>query len=300
MMDENFLLYKKRALQLLDEMKRHGKPWSMFVFSSANAIRQYDMRQLVELGVSWVWMGFESPASSYVKLKNADTIALTRELQSHGIRVQGSTIVGMEHHTPANMRSEIEHAVAHDADCHQFMLYTPVPGTPLHADMEAQGRMLSDVDLADIHGQYKFNFRHEHIERDDSKSWLDLAFQRDYEANGPSLLRMMRTIFEGWRRYGQDGDARVRTRFKAEASKLREGYGAALWAIERYLRESNPTISARARALRLEIERELGGLSWAIDRLVGPVLLWAARREAAAFAGGRPLEPQTFVERRNW
>ena len=32
-------------------MKRHGKAWSMFVFSSANAIRQYDMRQLVELGV---------------------------------------------------------------------------------------------------------------------------------------------------------------------------------------------------------------------------------------------------------
>jgi radical SAM superfamily enzyme YgiQ (UPF0313 family) len=300
MMDENFLLYKKRALELLDHMKQHGKAWSMFVFSSANAIRQYDMRQLVELGVSWVWMGFESPSSGYVKLKNTDTIALTRELQSHGIRVQGSTIIGMEHHTPENIRGEIEHAVAHDADCHQFMLYTPVPGTPLHADMEAQGRMLNDVDLADIHGQYKFNFRHEHIERDDSKSWLDWAFQRDFEANGPSLLRMMRTMFEGWKRYGRDNDARVRARFKAEASKLREGYGAALWAMEKYLRDSNAPISARARDLRLEIERELGGLSWAIDHLVGPVLLWAARREAAAFPAGRPLEPQTFVDRRNW
>jgi radical SAM superfamily enzyme YgiQ (UPF0313 family) len=300
MMDENFLLYKKRALELLDHMKRHGKAWSMFVFSSANAIRQYEMRQLVELGVSWVWMGFESPGSSYVKLKNADTMALTSELQSHGIRVQGSTIVGLEHHTPANIRSEIEYAVAHDADCHQFMLYTPVPGTPLHADMESQGRMLNEVDLADIHGQYKFNFRHEHIERDDSKSWLDWAFQRDYEANGPSLLRMMRTIFEGWKRYGQDGDARVRERFRAEASKLREGYGAALWAMERYLRDSNAPISARARELRREIERELGGLSWAIDRLIGPVLLWSARREASLFPAGRPLEPQTFVERRNW
>ena len=100
MMDENFLLYKKRALELLDEMKKHGKAWSMYVFSSANAIRKYDMRQLVELGVSWVWMGFESAQSGYIKLKNADTIALTRELQSHGIRVQGSTIIGMEHHTP--------------------------------------------------------------------------------------------------------------------------------------------------------------------------------------------------------
>ena len=300
MMDENFLLYKKRALELLDSMKRHGKAWSMFVFSSANAIRKYDMRQLVELGVSWVWIGFESSRSGYVKLKDADTVALTHELQSHGIRVQGSTIIGMEHHTPENIHDEIEHAVAHDADCHQFMLYTPVPGTPLHAEMQAQGRMLEHVDLADIHGQYKFNFRHEHISRDDSKSWLDLAFQRDFEANGPSLFRMMRTMFEGWKRYGQDDDVRVRTRFNADADKLRQGYGAVLWAMERYLRDSNEAVSARVRDLRRQIEHELGGLSRVIDRVVGPVLLWSARREVAVYPTGRPIEPQTFVERRHW
>lgn len=300
MMDENFLLYKKRALELLDQMKRHGKAWSMFVFSSANAIRKYDMRQLVELGVSWVWLGFESPRATFSKLKDADTIALTRELQSHGIRVQGSTIVGMEHHTPDNLRDEITHAVAHDADCHQFMLYTPVPGTPLHAELSAQGRMLDEVDLADIHGQYKFNFRHPHIDRDASKSWLDWAFSHDFEVNGPSLYRMMRTMFQGWKRYGQDQDARVRARVAADADKLRQGYGAALWAMEHYLRHSNGRVSARIAALRREIERELGGLSRLVDHAVGPILLWAARREALAYPGGRPLEPRTFVERRNW
>ncbi len=62
--------------------------------------------------------------------------------------------------------------------------------------------MLEGVDLADIHGQFKFNFKHEHIERDDSKVWLDWAFQHDFDTNGPSLFRMMRTMFEGWKRYG--------------------------------------------------------------------------------------------------
>ena len=300
MMDENFLLYRKRALELLDEMKKHGKAWSLFVFSSANAIRKYDMRQLVELGVSWVWMGFESPHAGYTKLKDADTIALTKELQSHGIRVQGSTIVGMEHHTPGNMREEIEHAVAHDADCHQFMLYTPVPGTPLHAEMEAQGRMLNGVDLADIHGQWKFNFRHEHIGRDDSKRWLDWAFEHDFTVNGPSLFRMMRTMFEGVKRYGADSDARVRGRFASEADKLRNGYGAALWAMEKYLRGSNEEVSRRVRALRRDIERELGGVSKVVNNAVGPVLLWAARRDARKYPAGRPLEPPCFVERTNW
>jgi hypothetical protein len=272
----------------------------MFVFSSANAIRKYDMRQLVELGVTWVWMGFESPRAGYAKLKDADTIALTRELQSHGIRVQGSTIVGMEHHTPDNLGEEIAHAVAHDADCHQFMLYTPVPGTPLHAEMTAEGRMLDEVDLADIHGQYKFNFRHAHITRDDSKLWLDRAFARDFEVNGPSLYRMMRTMFEGWKRYGEDRDARVRARFTEEAAKLKQGYGAALWAMEKYLKDSNAEVSGRIAALRRDIERELGGLARVIDHVVGPVLLWSARRDALAYPSGRPLEPRTFVDRRNW
>ena len=300
MMDENFLLYKKRALELLDLMKRHEKAWSMFVFSSANAIRKYEMRQLVELGVTWVWMGFESAESGYTKLTGTDTIALTRELQSHGIRVQGSTIIGMEHHTPSNMRAEIEHAVAHDADCHQFMLYTPIPGTPLHAAMQAQGRMLAGVDPADIHGQYKFNFTHAHIERDDSQAWLDAAFRLDFDANGPSLFRMMRTTFDGWTRYQHDASPRIRARWASEAGKLRHGYGAALWAMERYLCGSNARVSGRIGELRRRIEREIGGLSRVIDPVMGQVLLWSARRDAAVYPAGRPLEPQTFVDRRHW
>jgi hypothetical protein len=245
-------------------------------------------------------MGFESAQAGYSKLKGTDTIALTRGLQSHGIRVQGSTIIGMEHHAPANMREEIEHAVAHDADCHQFMLYTPVPGTPLHTQMQAEGRMLAGVDLADIHGQYKFNFKHPHIDRDDSKSWLDWAFQRDFDVNGPSLFRMMRTMFRGWTRYRDDEDPRIRARFAEEAGKLRHGYGAALWAMERYLHSSNARVSDRIRDLRRQVERDLGGLTPVIDRVIGPVLLWSARREAAGYPLGRPLEPMTFVTRRNW
>jgi hypothetical protein len=53
--------------------------------------------------------------------------------------VQGSTIVGLEHHTPDNIVEEIEAAIAHQTDFHQFMLYTPVPGTPLYKEMASRG-----------------------------------------------------------------------------------------------------------------------------------------------------------------
>src|SRR5690348_3819873 len=83
MMDENFLLHKRRALELLACMRAQNKAWSLYVFSSANAIRQYEIRQLVDLGVEWIWLGLESPQNGYSKLAGADTLALTRELQAH-------------------------------------------------------------------------------------------------------------------------------------------------------------------------------------------------------------------------
>src|SRR5512142_1853098 len=134
---------------------------------------------------------------------------LTNELRNHGIRVLGSTIVGLEHHTPDNIVDEIEHAVRHDTDFHQFMLYTPVPGTPLYHEMAGQGRLL-DVDLADIHGQHAFNFQHAAISREQSTRSLAAAFQRDFERNGPSLFRICRTTFAGWMRYKNHPDRRIR------------------------------------------------------------------------------------------
>jgi len=300
MMDENFLLYRRRALELLACMKRGGKTWSMYVFSSANAIRKYDISQLVELGVDWIWLGLESSSSGYEKLNGGDTFELTRELQSHGICVLGSSIIGLEHHTPENIDGDIERAVAHDAVFHQFMLYTPMPGTPLHEEVRREGRLLDDVDLADIHGQYKFNFRHPAISRDESKVFLDRAFRLDYERNGPSLYRLSRTMLQRWKRYATHPDERVRKRLAADAAKLRGSYGAALWAMEHYLRPTNRAVAAQIRDVRLEIERELGGWSATVNRTLGPILLWSSRRDARRHPRGRRLEPRTFTERFNW
>ncbi len=299
-MDENFLLQRPRALQLLERMKQSGKSWSLYVFSSVNAIRKYSMEELVQLGVSWIWLGLESPNSTYSKLREADTRALAAEMRQHGIKLLGSTIVGLEHHTPENIGQEIEHAVSHCTDFHQFMLYTPVPGTPLYEQVSREGRMLDGVDLADIHGQFKFNFQHAAISREQSKQFLDWAFQFDFERNGPSLFRISETIFQGWKRYRNSPDARVRERMKFEAMKLRTTYNAALWAMEKRLKKTNSAVSGRIRELRREIEHEFGLATRSLRMVVGPLLLYTSKREDRRLAAGKTYEPPTFVERRNW
>ncbi|MGD0301682.1 MAG: cobalamin-dependent protein [Bryobacteraceae bacterium] len=298
-MDENFLLHRKRAMELLDRMKAAGKAWALYVFSSANAISKYSMRELVELGISWIWMGLESPRSLYAKLKGHDTLALSKELHQHGIKVLGSTIVGLEHHTPENIQDEIDHAVSHATDFHQFMLYTPVPGTPLYQEMQEKSLLL-DVDLADIHGQHKFNFQHPAISRDESHRFLDWAFVRDFERNGPSLFRICRTTLEGWKRYKADPDPRVRERFQWEIRSVKTGYSGLLWAMQRQLRSTNPAISEQIGDLRKEMSEEFGAFSRAMAGLLGPVLLWTSRREEKRLAQGKTYEPKTFIEHRNW
>ena len=138
-MDENFLLHRSRALRLLELMREHDKAWALY--SSANALRQYTADELVELGLSWLWIGLEGKNSQYNKTAGVDTHKLVRELQEQGTRVLGSTIIGLEAHTPENIDDAIAHAVSHETDFHQFMLYMAMAGTPLWHEMTDKGVM---------------------------------------------------------------------------------------------------------------------------------------------------------------
>jgi radical SAM superfamily enzyme YgiQ (UPF0313 family) len=298
-MDENFLLQKRRVMELLALMKAAGKSWTFNIFSSANAIAKYTYEELAEIGIATIWLGLESPRSNYSKLDGADTLKLARELREHGIVLLGSTIIGLEHHTPENVKEEIEHAVAHETDLHQFMLYTPVPGTSLYFEMAEQGRLL-DVDLADIHGQHAFNFEHAAISRAESTEALAWAFQRDFELNGPSLYRICRTTFAGYMRYKNHPDVRIRTRWQREVHTLRFAWTGFLWAMEHRLSGSNPDVAAKIRVLRKEMEKEFGWAAVAAGKLLGPVLWLTSLREERRLAAGHCYEPAPIIDRCNW
>lgn len=296
-MDENFLLHRKRALRLLELMKAHGKSWSLYVFSSANVLRSYSIEQLVEIGISWVWMGLEGKDSRYAKLANSDTLALVRELQSHGIRVLGSTIIGLEEHTPENLDAAIDYAVSHDTEFHQFMLYTPVPGTPLFAEHLENDTLLDPdcLDTADVHGQLRFSHRHPHIPPGMETEFLQKAFQRDFEVNGPSVVRVARTTLQGWLRYRNYPDPRVRARFVWEARDLAVTYAGALWASRRWFK-SQPTIQDGITSVLRNIYREFGVRARLAAPLAGRIVYRKLLEEQRRLREGWTYEPPTFYE----
>ena len=297
-MDENFLLHKKRALRLLERIEQHGKAWSLYVFSSAHVISSYDMEQLVRLGISWVWMGLEGRQSRYVKLRGIDTRRLVSELQANGIRVLGSSIIGLEEHTPENLPDAIEYAVSHATDFHQFMLYTPIPGTPLYAEHLANQTLLDagQYDEADIHGQFMFRHRHPHIPQGQEAAIVLQAFQRDFEVNGPSVLRIARTLLKGWARYRSHADRRIRSRFTWEARDLTLTYPASLWAARRWFSERSPQLAQKLAGLLQEITSAVGMRARLAAPLAGRLVLSALRREDRQLARGKTYEPPTCYE----
>ncbi|MCP4112528.1 MAG: B12-binding domain-containing radical SAM protein [Desulfobacteraceae bacterium] len=297
-LDENFLLHRKRALRLLELMEENNKSWALMVFSSARVIKSYSVEQLVRLGVCWVWMGIEGEDSEYRKLKDVQVIPMIQNLQSHGIRVLGSSIIGLENHTPENIDKVIEYAVSHNTDFHQFMLYTPNSGTPLYEKHKKDGTLFpeSEFPAADTHGQYRFNYRHKHIHDGREEQMIIKAFQQDFEVNGPSLARLIRTILKGWQRYKNHPDKCIRDRFDWEVDPLRSNYAGAVWAMRKWYRR-NERMKEKMNSLLQDIYEEFGWKTRMIAPLAGRYIFAALKREEKRLANGWTYEPEIYYEK---
>ncbi|MGC9975513.1 MAG: cobalamin-dependent protein [Syntrophales bacterium] len=296
-LDENFLLHKKRALRLLDLMEDNNKSWAIYVFSSAQVLQSYTIDQLVRLGIGWIWMGLEGESSSYNKLHGVDTRILVQLLQSHGIRVLGSSIIGLESHKPENMDAIIDYAIGHETVFHQFMLYTPIPGTPLYEKHKLEGTLLTESELsdADSHGQYRFNYRHQHIKGGQEEKYILEAFQRDFKVNGPSILRLIRVLLNGWQMH-KNHPQRVRERFAWEAFPLRSTYAGAVWAMRKWYHNDALT-AEKASKLLTDIYAAFGWTTRLIAPLIGRYVFFNLKKEEQRLAHGWTYEPSCFHER---
>lgn len=113
---------------------------------------------------------------------------------------------------------------------------------------------------------------------------------------GPDSNDLPRSL-EGWKRYKNDPNPRIRERFGWEVRSVRIAYAAVLWAMEQRLKNSNPTLSTRIGGLRQEIVHEFGSVLRLGGRLLGPFLLWTTVREEKRLASGVAYEPDPILER---
>ena len=242
-------------------------------------------------------MGLEGEESSYDKLHGIDTRELVKELQANGIRVLGSSIIGLEDHRPENMDKIIDYAVSHDTVFHQFMLYTPVAGTPLYEKHRQDGTLLPESEMpvptrTGNTGSITATSTSGTGRRSSSCSRRSggTSGQRAESAENDTGPAQRLAALQG------AAPERVRDRVAWEVSPLRSTYAGAVWAI-RHWYGGNPRIAAKADELLRDIYEEFGWKTRLAAPMIGRFVAVSLRREEKRLAAGWQYEPTCFVEK---
>jgi radical SAM superfamily enzyme YgiQ (UPF0313 family) len=148
--DDNFCGSPTRAKKLLDHLLTKNiflPPWAAQV--SVRAAKDLELLKLMQRArTRTVFVGFESvhpdTLDLYHKRQTLDDIRQAiRRFHQHGIWVHGMFVTGSDADGIETIRATSEFALQEDIDSIQFMVLTPLPGTPVFDDMAANGRLLT-------------------------------------------------------------------------------------------------------------------------------------------------------------
>jgi radical SAM superfamily enzyme YgiQ (UPF0313 family) len=149
--DDNAFVNKAWWRELLPEMRTRGTRW--FAETDISVHEDDHLLELArESGCAQLLIGLESPrepALEGVELSRdwkhkqwAHYREGVKRIQSHGIRVNGCFVLGLDGQTEDVFDEVLE--FARDSEMHdvQITIQTPFPGTPLHARLEREGLLL--------------------------------------------------------------------------------------------------------------------------------------------------------------
>jgi radical SAM superfamily enzyme YgiQ (UPF0313 family) len=258
--DEDFLLDKKRAMQFRDCVLSGGRPISIFVFSSVKALSGYTVQEIVEMGIDGVWIGYEGTRSGYGKQSGRPVDELIRELRENGIAVLTSMIVGFDYQTPEVIAQELAGLMDLRPELAQFLIYSPPPGTPLYDRVMSQGLMrrkyVEDADKR-WHDGCGFNsiIKHPVMSSSEIESMQRWCFYQDFQRLGPSIYRIVETRFTGYKRWRASSSEFLQKKAAVLARDLRKAY--LVFLVGRML-GPNSRVRARISELDHKFRTELG------------------------------------------
>jgi len=157
--DDNFAANKKRAKEILRGMIAEGikTRWSAQVRTEVAEDPEL-LRLMADSGCHTLYIGFESINPRTLKEYNKkqsreDIISCIRAVREHGIHIHGMFVLGADTDDVETIRATRDFAAGFGIDTVQFMILTPLPGTPLLHDMMKSGRLLH-TDWSKYDAQY--------------------------------------------------------------------------------------------------------------------------------------------------
>jgi radical SAM superfamily enzyme YgiQ (UPF0313 family) len=258
--DEDFLLNKKRAMEFRECVLAGGKRLSIFAFSSIKAISQYKVEEILEMGIDGFWIGYEGTRSGYAKQQGRPVDEILTEFREHGITVLASMIIGFDYQTPEIVAQELDGLMKLKPALGQYLIYGPVPGTPFH-ERVIKENLLHDIYTTDKDLFYRradgFQTMMKHPtlspkQIEDIQTW---CFEQDFQRLGPSIYRTLETRFLGYLKLKDSPNPVLRQKADYFANELRFAYPVFLAG---RLLGPNKTIRKWIGDLEKRIHAELG------------------------------------------
>jgi len=152
--DDNFFISKRRGKELLARMIEAKLEVPFFAQIRVDSICKDGVVDTETLDMLWnagcriVYLGLEScnPATlkEYHKESSIDDMAGGLEaLAKRGIHTHGMFVFGADSDTLESLGSTADFASGHGLNSAQFLVLTPLPGTPQTAQFEAEGRIFT-------------------------------------------------------------------------------------------------------------------------------------------------------------
>jgi len=227
--DEDFLLNKKRAMEFRDCVIKGGKRISIFAFSSIKAISQYTVEEILEMGIDGFWIGYEGTRSNYAKQQGRPVADIFTEFRAHGITILASMIVGFDYQNQEVVAQELDGLMQLKPSLAQFLIYGPVPGTPFHEriikENLLQDHYTTDKDLFYRRADgFSTMIKHPTLSAKEIEAIQEWCFKEDFERLGPSIYRVLESRFLGYQKLKHSPNPMLRAKAEYFASELRYAY----------------------------------------------------------------------------
>ncbi len=227
--DEDFLLHKKRALELREAVLAAGRPLSIFCFASIRALSRLKVEEILEMGIDGLWIGYEGTRAGYAKQEGRPADDLLRELRAHGITVLASMIVGLPYQTPEIIEEELSGLLALQPALTQFLIYGPTPGTPFWDQVQREGllspEMANDMErYCHEASGFRAMVKHPSMSAATIEALQAHCFKQDFERLGPSIYRCLETWLLGHLRLRASDSAYLRAKSELFGREIRKSY----------------------------------------------------------------------------
>lgn len=225
--DEDFFLQERRAREFLACVRSGGRSFPLMGFGSVKGLSRYSADEIAEMGFETIWVAFESEQAGYDKLRGKDLGELYASLRSRGIAVLASMIIGFPFQDRDQVEKEFDRLLGLAPAMCQFLIYFAFPGTPLYRRVVAEGgflpRYAENPDYRRWDG-FSLHLKHPAFAATELEALQKDLFRREYRALGPSLVRLFRVWFEGYRNLRDSANPLLRERAERMGRYLADSF----------------------------------------------------------------------------